>query len=97
VDLACPLCMNDIESNDHIFWECPSIKRVWRLASQHNWLQLLGISNGPQCSKQLILRYKQSRNGDDIVKVTFLTLEHMEKEKCDCLSTRSVWAFKDSN
>ena len=26
IDPACPLCMNDIESNDHIFWECPCIK-----------------------------------------------------------------------
>jgi len=72
VDPTCPLCMNDIESNDNLFWECPSIKRVWGLASQHKWLQLPEISHGPRRLKQLILRCKQSRNSDDIVKVVFL-------------------------
>jgi len=46
IDPTCPLCMNNIESNDHLFWECPSIKRVWRLALQHKWLQLPGIHDG---------------------------------------------------
>jgi len=28
IDPACPLCTQDIEMNDHLFWECPSIKEV---------------------------------------------------------------------
>ena len=24
VDAACPLCAGSIETNDHLFWECPS-------------------------------------------------------------------------
>ena len=55
IDPACPLCMNDIESNDHLFWECPYIKEVWRLAQQHKWLLLPELQDGPRCSENLLL------------------------------------------
>ena len=58
VDPACPLCTQDIETNDHLFWECPSIKEVWRLAHRHKWLQLSSIQDAPRCSEELLLRCK---------------------------------------
>jgi len=80
VDPACPLCTQDIETNDHLFWECPSIKEVWRLAHRHKWLQLSSIQDAPRCSEELLLRCKQSRNKEDILKVVTL-LWHIWKER----------------
>jgi len=80
INPACPLCMNDIESNDHLFWECPSIKEMWRLPQQHKWLHLLDIQDGSMCLEDLVLRCKQSRNKEDIVKVANL-FWHIWKER----------------
>ena len=38
IDPSCPPCQNDIESLDHIFFECHNAKQAWDLAISHKWL-----------------------------------------------------------
>jgi len=40
IDPTCPLCGEDIETIDHLFWDCSTTKRVWRLAFQQQWVYL---------------------------------------------------------
>ena len=70
--LVCLLYKEDIKSNNHLFWESPSIQRLWSLACQHTWIHLLDITVGPQCAGQLILDFKQSPNSEDVKKVASL-------------------------
>ena len=42
IDPQCPLCLDDIESIEHLFGGCPVTSIVWNLAIQHNWLPPCG-------------------------------------------------------
>ena len=35
---SCPICLDDVESIDHLFIHCSIIKKVSQLAIQHGWL-----------------------------------------------------------
>ena len=72
VNAACSFCADDIESNDHLFWECPFTQKLWTLASHHSWLPLHQMIRGPQCVTQLILHLHHNRTSMDMVKATFL-------------------------
>ena len=37
LDPVCPLCLQEVESIDHLFVQCPLSKRVSQLATQHGW------------------------------------------------------------
>ena len=90
IDPACSLCMNDVESNDCLFWECPCIKEMWNLAQHHRWLLLPEIQYGPRCSKNLLFQCKQSRNKEDVVKVAYL-LWHIWKERNAFIFQREIF------
>ena len=38
INPVCPLCLEDIETNDHIFKDCHSTIKIWQSAIQHEWL-----------------------------------------------------------
>jgi len=38
INPACPLCLGDIESTEHIFKDCQMVHKVWDLAAKHRWL-----------------------------------------------------------
>ena len=38
IDPQCPLCMDEIETIEHLFGGCPATNIVWDLAIHHNWL-----------------------------------------------------------
>ena len=44
VEPQCPLCLEDVESIDHLFGNCLTTLAVWNLAIQHRWIpqELLG-------------------------------------------------------
>ena len=72
IDPACPFCDDDIESNDHLFWECPFTQKLWTLASQHSWLHLHTLTKGPQCATQLVLQLQHNHTRKDMEKAAFL-------------------------
>ena len=45
IDPQCPLCLNDIETSDHMFGECPQTNIAWDLAKLHNWILLQTSTN----------------------------------------------------
>ena len=45
IDPWCPLCEDEVESIDHLFWGCQSTSRVWELAVQHQWLPCQVLCN----------------------------------------------------
>ena len=38
IDPQCPLCLDDIETTNHLFEGCSSTYPVWELAVQHQWI-----------------------------------------------------------
>jgi len=38
IEPQCPLCLDDIETTDHLFGGCPSTCPVWELTVQHKWI-----------------------------------------------------------
>ena len=38
INPVCPLCLEDIETNGHIFKDCHSTIKIWQSAIQHGWL-----------------------------------------------------------
>ena len=63
IDPTCPLCLEDIESLDHPFLECPVTRHVLEGAAQHGWVppglfhigtsfcdHLWGLGSDPQSS-----------------------------------------------
>jgi len=38
IDPQCPLCLEDIESTDHLFGGCTNTYAVWELAIHHQWI-----------------------------------------------------------
>jgi len=71
IDPLCPLCGEDIETTC-LFWECSFTKSIWDLAQQHNWLPLHDIPCNQQCSLQIIKKFRQNSNPNDIRKLAFL-------------------------
>ena len=39
INPACPLCLGDIESIEHIFKDCQMVHKVWNLAAKHSWFR----------------------------------------------------------
>jgi len=94
IDPAFSLCMNDIESNDHLFWECPCIKEVWNLAQHHRSLLLPEIHDGPRCSEN---NYSDVNRTAIKKMLSKLLIYYGTYEKnATHLSTGNLQAFEDS-
>jgi len=72
IDPTCPICADDIETIDHLFWDCSVIKRVWSLAHQHGCVHPLPPQDGQASGHQLFTVYHHCKNPKDILKVAFL-------------------------
>jgi len=44
VDPVCPLCYHELETIEHLFWDCPGVAEVWTLAAQHQWIPQIQIN-----------------------------------------------------
>ena len=38
IDPICPICLDDLESMEHLFNQCCLINKVWKIAENHGWL-----------------------------------------------------------
>ena len=38
IDPQCPLCLNEIETTEHLFKVCPTTYSVWELAIHYKWI-----------------------------------------------------------
>ena len=72
IDRSCPLCGDDIESTDQVFWEWSITRRVWNIAQQHNWVPMHNVPLDHQCSSHLIMQYRQNTNSKIMTSVAIL-------------------------
>ena len=72
IDPICPLCLDDIESTEHLFKDCLVASKVWDAAHTHMWLPVsvspYGCDSLIQCSD----RIHQSQNPVLKHKLSFL-------------------------
>ena len=80
IDAGCPTCLGDIETIEHIFTECQTGKKVWELASQHQWFPIQFSPDGCQQIDEALRRVRSSRNPMLLKKFSFL-LWSMWKER----------------
>jgi len=72
IDLVCPICLDDIESIEHLFHDCQMVKKVWELADKHKWFPIQSSPRGYQEITDPIKRAKDSRNPKLLQKFSFL-------------------------
>jgi len=72
VDLACPLCVDDIESSTHFFKDCPMTHKVWMAAAPHNWLPHSMAIYAYQDLQQFLSSLQYAKPAISKQKVTFL-------------------------
>ena len=72
INPACPLCLGDIESIEHIFKDCPLVHKVWDLAAQHSWLPPTLSPPGCPDLFSCLNKIKSSHNSQALQKFSFL-------------------------
>ena len=72
IDPQCPLCLNDIESFDHLFSKCFQTRKVWDLAKLYKWIPLQ--SDTFQASNWLFSfeTFNRSYNRKTLQRISFL-------------------------
>ena len=71
IDAGCPLCLDDIESIDHLFSECQIGKKVWDLADKHQWFPLQSSPEGYHQLTEVLQMARSSRNAKLLQKFLF--------------------------
>lgn len=54
MDPCCPLCQNDIETLEHLFFDCPSTASLWNYANSHNWISNWNPVGLDKCCKGIL-------------------------------------------
>jgi len=72
IDTGCPNCLGDIETIEHVFTECQAGKKVWELASKHQWFPIQFSPDGYQQIAEALQRVRSSRNPKLLQKFSFL-------------------------
>ena len=72
IDPICPICLDDLESMEHLFNQCCLINKVWRITENHRWLPPGTSPDHNQTMLQFLQMVKCSGNSDILRNVTFL-------------------------
>ena len=72
INPVCPLCLDDIESIDHIFLECPMSRRVFEDAVQYGWISDGFFGLGSNLCDQLQLIGSHPKTRQVLLKISFL-------------------------
>jgi len=72
INQACPLCLGNIESIEHLFKDCQMVKKVWDLAATHRWLPFVFSPTGCHNFSHYINKIYSSHNSKLEQKFSFI-------------------------
>jgi len=72
INPTCPLCLDNVESIDHLFRESLMVKKVWDLAEHHEWFPLYASPYETQNVYQWLNRMKNSKTPKLLQKISYI-------------------------